>query len=102
MRKQNGFSREDFFYFLFDLILGLLFTALLTAPALKFFKTHILGYPHDGFEYIWKMWWFRKAWFELGISPSKLAYVNYPYGGYNPHIVASPFVNVLALPLLSW
>jgi len=86
--------------FLFNLGLGLCFAVLLTAPAVRFFNTHILGYPHDGFAYIWKMWWTRKALLELHISPAQLPYVNYPYVGYNPHLVASPLINLLTLPLV--
>ena len=88
--------------FLFNLGLALCFTVLLTAPAVRFFGTHIFGYPHDGFACIWKMWWTRKALLELHIGPAQLCYVNYPYPTYNPHLVASPLVNLLALPLLGW
>jgi len=86
----------------FDLGLGIAATVLLTAPAVFFLNSRIMGYPHDGFEYIWKIWWTRKALLELHLSPADMRYVNYPYQGYNPHLVASPLIPLLALPLSGW
>jgi len=94
--------RQEMAAFAFNLALGIAFTVLLTAPAVIFLDSHIMGYPHDGFAHIWKIWWTRKALFDLHISPADMAYVNYPYGGYNPHLIASSLVNVLALPLFDW
>jgi hypothetical protein len=88
--------------FAFNLGLGVIFTVLLTFPAVLYLQSHIMGYPHDGFEYIWKQWWTRKALIELNVSPSSLAYVNYPFVGQNPHIIASPLLNLLALPFVKW
>ena len=88
--------------FLFNLGLGLCFTVLLTAPAVRFFDTHIFGYPHDGFEYVWRMWWTRKALLDLRVTPAQMSYINYPYLDYNPHLVASPLIGLLALPFVGW
>jgi len=89
--------------FVFDLCMGLLFTILLTAPAVRFLDTHVVGYPLDGFEYVWKMWWMRRSLLDLHISPARLAYVDYPYtAGSNPHLLASPLLGLLALPVESW
>jgi hypothetical protein len=87
--------------FLFDLGLGLCFTVLLTAPAVRFFNTHIFGYPHDGFAYMWRMWWTRKALLDLRVTPAQMSYINYPHLAYNPHLIASPLINLLALPFVS-
>jgi hypothetical protein len=95
-------SRKRLVAFAFDLGLGIALTVLLTAPAVLLLDTHILGYPHDGFAYIWKMWWTRKALFALHVSPADMSYVNFPYAGFNPHLVASPLINLLALPFLGW
>ncbi|MEA3375247.1 MAG: hypothetical protein U9R72_03485 [Chloroflexota bacterium] len=87
-------------FLVFNLILGACVTILLTAPGIRFLGTHILGYPHDGFEYMWKMWWWHEALLEEQLSPSNMSYVNYPYDGSNPHLVASPLINALALPVV--
>ena len=81
--------RQEMAAFAFNLALGIAFTVLLTAPAVIFLDSHIMGYPHDGFAHIWKIWWMRKALFDLHISPADMAYVNYPYEGYNPHLSAA-------------
>ena len=88
--------------FLFNLGLGLCFTVLLTAPAVRFFDTHVFGYPHDGFEYMWRMWWTRKALLDLHVTPAQMSYINYPYLDYNPHLVASPLISLLAVPFVGW
>lgn len=88
--------------FAFSLGLGIVLAILVTFPAVCYLDTHIMGYPHDGFEYIWKQWWTRTALLELHSSPSSLEFVNYPYAGQNPHIVASPLLNLLALPFIKW
>lgn len=95
-------SRKWLVAFAFDLGLGIALTVLLTAPAVLLLDTHILGYPHDGFAYIWKMWWTRKALLDLHVSPAEMSYINYPFVGYNPQLVASPLINLLVLPLLGW
>ncbi|MBN1642225.1 MAG: hypothetical protein JXA09_13400 [Anaerolineae bacterium] len=89
--------------FLFDLCMALLLTALLTAPAIRYFDTRIYGYPDDGFEYVWKIRWTRRALLDLHISPARLSYVNYPFvEGNNPQLIATPLLGLLALPLGRW
>lgn len=95
-------DRQSLIAFGFDLGLGVAAAVLLTAPAVLLIDSRVMGYPHDGFAYMWKMWWTRKALLELHISPADMRYVNYPYPGYNPHLIASPLINVLALPLIGW
>jgi hypothetical protein len=89
-------------FFLFNLALGICFTILLTAPGIQFLGTRILGYPHDGFAYTWKMWWWHESLPESHLGPADMSYVNYPYPGYNPHLLASPLINLLALPFVGW
>jgi len=86
----------------FNLGLGTALTVLLTAPAIFLLDSHIMGYPHDGFAHIWKMWWMRKALLELHLSPADMSYINYPQQWYNPHLLASPVVSLLALPIFDW
>ena len=95
-------DRSNLAAFGFNLGLGIVFAILLTAPAVLLIDTHIMGYPHDGFVYVWKMAWWRKALFERHVSPADMSYVNYPYHGHNPHLVAASLTNLLALPLLGW
>ena len=49
-------------------------------------------------DIIRKMWWTRKAILNLGISPANLLFVNYPYEGYNPNLLASPLIPILSIP----
>ena len=96
--------RESILYFGFSFILGLLLAILITAPSTILFKDYLIGYPHDGFEYIYKFWWFQKALFELGSSPAYTKFLNYPYIEYNLTIAAAPVLPLIAqifLPVLT-
>src|SRR5512136_614214 len=55
------------------LVLGVLvvLSVLMTYPLAKDLGSRILGppAPGDNFEYLYKVWWFKYALFDLGVSP---------------------------------
>ncbi len=89
-------TREKINFFLFNLLLGIFLTILITTPSIFFISDHLIGYPHDGFEYIYKFWWFKKAIFDLGISPAKTMLLNYPVYDQNLTIISSPVLPVIS------
>jgi hypothetical protein len=60
-------------------LLGLL-TAVMTWPMVAHWSTAVLGPPGDNLEYVWKMWWFKHALLERGVSPMFNPDVFYPFG----------------------
>jgi len=57
-----------------------LLTALMTWPLVAHFGEAVLGPPGDNLEYVWKMWWFKRALLERRSSPFFVAEVFYPFG----------------------
>lgn len=57
-----------------------LVTAALLFPLLLRFPSHIIGFPGDAYEYVWKMHWFAQALFGQQTSPAFAAHVFYPAG----------------------
>ena len=55
-------------------------TAIMTWPLVAHFDSAVLGPPGDNLEYVWKMWWFRHALLDLGVSPLFNPDVFYPFG----------------------
>lgn len=88
---------EKINFFIFNLGMGLFITILLTTPSIFFLSNHLIGYPHDGFEYIYKFWWFKKAIFDFGASPSHTLLLNYPVVDQNLTINTSPVLPILSL-----
>ena len=91
-------TREKINFFLFNLLLGIFLTILITTPSIFFLSDHLIGYPHDGFEYIYKFWWFKKAIFDFGGSPANTILMNYPVTDQNLTIITSPVLPFLSLP----
>lgn len=52
----------------------------MTYPLAAHFTDGVLGPPGDNFEYLYKLWWFKHALFDLGVSPFYNAQVFYPEG----------------------
>jgi len=92
-------TSEKLNFLLFNLLLGSFLTILITTPSIFFISDHLVGYPHDGFEYIYKFWWFKKAIFDLGISPSNTILLNYPVYDQNLTILSSPILPVISFIL---
>jgi len=51
-----------------------------TWPLALRLTTHVIGFPNDNFEYIWKLWWTAHAVFERGVSPFVQPDIYYPFG----------------------
>jgi hypothetical protein len=58
----------------------LMLALLATYPLVSHLATGVLGPPGDNFEYLYKLWWFKRALFDLGVSPFFTADVFYPQG----------------------
>lgn len=58
----------------------LILTLVMTYPLVAHFTDGVLGTPGDNFEYLYKLWWFKHALFDLGVSPFFNADVFYPEG----------------------
>jgi hypothetical protein len=66
--------------------------------------THIAGWAgSDSLEFIWSIWWFKRALFELHTNPLYISVVNHPDGLYFPLLPAmsQPFLFALPLALLT-
>jgi hypothetical protein len=53
---------------------------IMTYPLVANLTRGVLGPPGDNFEYLYKLWWFKRALFDLGVSPFFTADVFYPQG----------------------
>ncbi len=76
-----------------------LLTLVMTWPLAARFNRAVLGPPGDNLEYVWKMWWFKHALLDLGVSPFFAPDVFYPFG--YPVALSETTVThtVLGLPL---
>jgi len=84
-------------------LLGLfaVLSAILTYPLAKDLGSRILGppAPGDNFEYLYKVWWFKHALFDLHVSPFFNADMFYPFG-YDVVLSETTIANTIpALPL---
>ena len=47
----------------------LMLTLVMTYPLVAHLTDGVLGAPGDNYEYLYKLWWFKHALFDLGVSP---------------------------------
>ena len=81
------------------LLLYALLTLAMTWPLVLHLGTGVLGPPGDNLEYVWKLWWFKEALWERGVSPLSHPGVFYPFG-YPLALGETTMVHtVLGLPL---
>jgi hypothetical protein len=76
-------------------------SAVMTLPLLRGLGSHILGAPApgDNYEYLYKMYWFKHALFDLHVSPFFNTGMFYPFG-YNVTLSETTLSNTIpALPL---
>jgi hypothetical protein len=52
----------------------------MTLPLAAHLRDGVLGPPGDNFEYLYKLWWFKHALFDQGVSPFFNPGVFYPHG----------------------
>ncbi len=78
-----------------------LITVVLTYPIAFRLSSALAGFEGaDSLQYLWSLWWFKKAVIALHTSPAHLGYLFYPTGGYHPVLDASAYVGSVSLPLL--
>ncbi len=76
-------------------------SVVLTYPLARDLDSRILGSPApgDNFEYLYKVWWFKHALFDLHVSPFFNAGMFYPFG-YPVTLSETTVANTIpALPL---
>jgi len=81
-----------------SLYLGL--TLVLTYPLVRHLTTHVPGTNVDEYAFVWNLWWFKHALFDLHTSPLYTQFIFYPLGVSLVLYTLTIFNGVLALPLL--
>jgi hypothetical protein len=54
----------------------------------------------DRFEYVWTLWWTKKAFIDLQASPASLTMLYYPHGAYHPLLLLDACFILSSLPLV--
>jgi len=81
------------------LLLYLGLALIMTYPLLVVFARGVLGPPGDNFEYLYKLWWFKRSLFDLKVSPFFTGDIFYP-DGYHLALHEMSLANVsLGMPL---
>lgn len=76
-----------------------LLALVFTFPAAIRLTSHALG-TGDVFVFVWELWWFHHALFELHQSPLATDLLFYPTG--MPLIWSTPLMLLLGVPLVGW
>jgi len=74
MERMSGAKQIGILFFCLALAVGM------TLPLAAHLSSGVLGPPGDNFEYLYKLWWFKHALFERGVSPFFNPDVFYPHG----------------------
>jgi len=74
MGRISGAKHIGILFFCLALALGM------TLPLAAHLRDGVLGPPGDNFEYLYKLWWFKHALVERGVSPFFNPDVFYPHG----------------------
>jgi hypothetical protein len=81
--------------------LYLALTLGLTYPLIANFSTHVPGTNVDEYTFLWNIWWFKHALFDLGIDPFTTTVTFYPLGASLAFYTLAIFNDLLALPLMA-
>ncbi|MBU1879954.1 MAG: glycosyltransferase family 39 protein, partial [Chloroflexi bacterium] len=79
-----------------------LLTLALTWPLVLRINTHVPGRNVDEYAFLWNIWWFKYAIFDLGASPLHTNYTFYPLGVNLALYTLGIFNDVVSLPLQSF
>ncbi len=79
-----------------------LITVAMTYPVAFRLSSAVAGLEgEDALQYVWSLWWTKKALLDLHTSPADLTYLYHPTGAYHPMVAVTPYAEFLALPLVS-
>ncbi len=79
-----------------------LITVAMTYPVAFRLSSAVAGLEgEDALQHLWSLWWTKKALLDLHTSPANLTYLYHPTGAYHPLLAVTPYLQFLALPLLS-
>ena len=73
-------------------------TVLITWPQVAQMSSAVVGQVGDNIYFIWLIEWFKRALFELHISPTLVPFLNYPEGWSLAYTEITPAMVFLALP----
>ncbi len=82
----------------FPLIYFSLLTVIMTWPLVLHMGSSIIGQIGDNIYFAWLIGWFRKALFQLHVSPYFVPFLNYPQGWNLAYTEITPAQLLLALP----
>ena len=91
MRRRN-------FHYLWAFLFFTLLAVLWTWPLVTKMSTSVVGTIGDNIYFVWLIGWFRKALFELHVSPVLVPFLNYPQGFNLAYTEISQAQIALALP----
>ncbi|MBN2001909.1 MAG: hypothetical protein JXA21_01025 [Anaerolineae bacterium] len=93
-------SRRVWRPWLFATLAYLVITIAVTYPVAGQLNTHIAGeVDGDSLEFVWSMWWWKHALFDLRQNPIDISVINHPEGIQFPLLPAMSQPFVLGLPL---
>lgn len=78
-----------------------LITCIVTYPVALTMTTAMAGCAGDVEQYVWALWWAKRALIDLHTSPANISSLFYPTGVYVPIQFTWPYVQLLAVPTLS-
>jgi hypothetical protein len=73
-------------------------TIVMTWPLVTKMSSHLMGQIGDNIYFVWLIDWFKRAIFELHISPFFVPYLNYPEGWNLAYTEIAPIQVVMAIP----
>ena len=77
-----------------------LITIIVTYPVAFKLTSAVAGFDgRDSLQYVWSLWWARKAIVDLGTSPANLTFLYHPTGAYHPLLFVTPYLELVSLPL---
>jgi len=83
-------------------ILGLylILTIFFTYPLSTHLTTHVPGTYVDEYAFVWNLWWFKHALFDLRTDPFTTTFTFYPIGAGLAFYTLTILNDIIALPLM--
>lgn len=86
--------------FLFIFLLYFILSILHSYPLIFHISDHVISFGGDTWQYVWNLWWMKKALLDLNTSIFFTPYLSYPYGVSLINDVMMPIRNIIGLPFL--